>query len=95
VNFDSTGDGETFKCFTHDDAQQYASAAAEKMGVEQTQPDDFDKETAEKWLALDKKKRKVLAKNEHPAKALKNEAAREAKKKQKESAAVSADEAKG
>jgi CRISPR-associated protein Csb1 len=94
VNFDGTADGETFKCFTHDDAKRYASVAAEKVGIEQTQPDDFDQETAEKWLALDKKKRKVLAKSEHPAKALKNEAAKEAKKKQKDSAPGSTGEAK-
>lgn len=42
--------------------------------------DSFDKETAEKWLAIDKKKRKTLAKTKHPAKAIADEEAAAAKK---------------
>jgi formylglycine-generating enzyme required for sulfatase activity len=45
-----------------------------------SEPDTFDKETAEKWLLIDKKKRKTIAKIKHPAQAIADEAAAAAKK---------------
>jgi CRISPR-associated protein Csb1 len=84
VSFDGTGDDVALKGFTHHEALQYAQAAAGRMKIEQPNPDEFDKETAEGWLGMDKKKRKVLAKSKHPARAIADEAAAVVKTKEKE-----------
>jgi CRISPR-associated protein Csb1 len=54
----------------HAAALQYAAAARQHMTFETSEPDQFDTETAEAWLAVDKKERKNLAKTMHPAAAL-------------------------
>lgn len=72
-----------FKAFTHQKALAFAKETIKPgTGVKISDPDSdtFDKETAEKWLAIDKKKRKTLAKTKHPAKAIADEAAAAAKK---------------
>ena len=56
---------------------------AEDFGVENPAPDQFDGETADKWLGIEKKKRKMLAKAKHPAKAIADEAAAPVKNKGK------------
>jgi CRISPR-associated protein Csb1 len=88
VSFDGTEDTTALKAFTHDEALNYAQAAAGSMTIEQPGPDEFDKETAEGWLGMDKKKRKLLAKSKHPARAIADEAAAAAKKKEKEAGAA-------
>lgn len=83
VSFDGNEDEETFKSFTHDEALTFAQAAAQQVGIEQPQPDVFDDQTAKKWLAIDRKRRKVLAKAKHPKHAIADEEAAAAKKKDK------------
>ena len=53
------------------------------MKFETPEPDEFDKETAEGWLSIDKKKRKARAKKSHPGKALADDAAAASKKRDK------------
>lgn len=72
VNFDGTEAPETID---HDIALAYATTAVQDMAIEVPTPDEFDKETAEAWLKIEKKKRKILAKTKHPAKAVADEAA--------------------
>lgn len=84
VNFDGTSDACVFKGFTHEKAKSFAldtiDATKGFAVVSPSDPDTFDKETAEAWLTIDKKKRKALAKAKHPAKAIADEAAAAAKK---------------
>ncbi len=84
VAFDGTEDREKFKGFTHGDALAYAKEAARVIKVEQPEPDAFDSEAAGKWLGIDRKRRKVLAKGKHPFKAVADEAAAAASRKVKE-----------
>jgi len=88
VKFDSTEDTEMLKGFTHEAALAFANETIEAIRIEELPSDDFDKETAEKWLAIEKKKRKSLAKAKHPARAIADEAAGAARKKERESAAL-------
>ncbi len=67
VNFDGT---ENSNKITHEIALQYAQFTAEEMSFDVSELDTFDKETAEAWLKIEKKKRKTLAKTKHPAKAI-------------------------
>jgi len=88
VSFDSTEDGAILRDFTHEQALAFANETISGMKIEQPDADTFDKRTAEKWLTIDKKKRKVLAKTKHPARAIADEeAAAAAREKQKEPAA--------
>lgn len=93
VNFDGTESDDLFRCFTHEDAFEFAKKAASVVGIEQPDPDAFDRKTAEKWLRVDKKKRKVLAKSKHPARAIQDEDAAAARGKE-EPAAAAEDETK-
>ena len=70
VNFNASEDTQRFKGFTHEDALTFATKSIKDVKIEQPSPDAFDTETAEKWLGLDKKKRKVLGKAKHPADAV-------------------------
>jgi len=84
-----------FKGFTHEQAISFASKTIDPNGngvklIACPDSDTFDTETANKWLAIDKKKRKTLAKTKHPAKAIADEAAAAAKKSAKEVAADAA-----
>ncbi len=55
----------------HDDALSYAEEQAIKFEVKsRDETDEFDKETAEAWLKLDKKTRKTQSKKYHPKKAI-------------------------
>lgn len=72
VNFDGA---DTPMMIDHDIALAYATAAVRDMTFEVSEPDQFDKETAEAWLKIEKKKRKTLAKTKHPARAVADEAA--------------------
>lgn len=78
VNFDGT---EASEEIDHEAVLTYAESAAREMKVETPESDEFDKETAEGWLSIEKKKRKALAKKSHPGKALADEAAAASKKK--------------
>jgi len=87
VYFDGKEDTPPFKDFTHDAAISFAMGTIKEANngvkvISPPGPDTFDKETAEKWLAIDKKKRKTLAKTKHPARAIADEAAASAKKKE-------------
>jgi len=68
---------------SHADALSYVEKAVQKITFETAEPDDFDKATAEAWLKIEKKKRKILAKTKHPAKAIADEVEAAAKKKDK------------
>lgn len=78
VNFDGTEASETID---HNVALAYAESAVLAMKFEVAETVEFDKETAEGWLGIEKKKRKALAKKKHPGKALADEAAEASKKK--------------
>jgi CRISPR-associated protein Csb1 len=80
VNFDGTDAPETID---HDIAFTYAASAAQEMKLETPEPDEFDKETAEAWLKIEKKKRRTLAKTKHPGKAVADESAVASRKKDK------------
>jgi CRISPR-associated protein Csb1 len=80
VRFDGTDDPLTIG---HDVALSYATLAAQGVTFVPSGSAAFDKETAEAWLKIEKKKRKVLAKTKHPAKAVSDEAASTSKKKDK------------
>ncbi len=87
VRFDAREEVSPFADFTHDVAVSFAQETikASNDGVKvisPSEPDIFDTETADKWLAIDKKVRKKLAKTKHPAKAIADEAAAAEKKKQ-------------
>jgi len=89
VSFDGTEDPSPFKDFTHDAAIAFAQETVKESnhGLKVISPadsDTFDKETVEQWLAIEKKKRKTLAKTKHPAKAIADEAAAAAAAKKKE-----------
>jgi CRISPR-associated protein Csb1 len=81
VNFDSTENPVTID---HSTVLEYANSAAKNITFETPKPDEFDKETADAWLKIEKKERKKLAKTMHPAQALagkqKKQAVKEAKK---------------
>lgn len=81
VKFDGTDEAETIN---HGVALEFARFAARGMKLETTKPDEFDTETAEAWLKIEKKKRKTLAKTKHPAKAVADESAAASKKKDKD-----------
>jgi hypothetical protein len=91
----ATDDLSMFKSFTHEKALAFALETIKPgIGVTISNPesDAFDKETADRWLVLDKKKRKALAKTMHPARAIADEAATAAnakKEKGKKGEAVS------
>jgi CRISPR-associated protein Csb1 len=70
VKFNATEDKQMFTGFTHQEALDFANATIRDVKIEQPEPDTFDKETAEKWLGIEKKKRKVLAKTKHPSDAV-------------------------
>src|SRR6266511_2113858 len=82
VEFDGTERAETI---THQGAVAYALCATPPIYsyVDQLSQAlsemyghfEFDKETAEAWLKIEKKKRKALAKKKHPAKAIADERA--------------------
>lgn len=65
---------------THAQALSFAELAVKHVTFEILQPDQFDTETAEAWLKIDKKKRKTIAKKKHPAQAIADEAAAVEKK---------------
>lgn len=83
VHFD--GSEKVFEKFTHELAMAFARATTlGNEGIEIVSPSDadaFDKETAERWLAIEKKKRKTLAKTKHPAAAIAETTAASAMKK--------------
>jgi len=78
VGFDGT---ETFETIDHLMALNYATSAAQNMRFDTPESDEFDKETAEAWLKIEKKKRKMLAKTKHPKKAVVDESSAAARKK--------------
>lgn len=85
VYFDGKEETSPFKDFTHAAALSFAQETVkqENGGIRvnsPAEPDTFDKETAEQWLAIEKKKRKLLAKTKHPAAAIADEVASAAKK---------------
>jgi|SRR5579863_8953215 len=84
VNFNGTDDASVFEDFTHKKALSFAEETIKQSngGVIVASPDSdaFDKETADRWLVIEKKKRKTLSKTKHPAKAIAEETAAEAKK---------------
>jgi CRISPR-associated protein Csb1 len=83
TEINGTDDTSIFKAFTHQKALAFAMETIKPgTGVSISHPDAdaFDKDTAEKWLAIDKKKRKALAKTKHPAKAIADEAVAATKK---------------
>jgi CRISPR-associated protein Csb1 len=63
---------------THNQAIAYTQLAVTNVSFESVGAAEFDKQTAEAWLAIDKKRRKTLAKKSHPAKAV-EEAAKSTK----------------
>lgn len=71
VTFSGTEDTETI---SHDVALAYAQDAAKGMTLDSPEANAFDKELAEAWLKIEKKKRKTLAKTKHPAQAVADEA---------------------
>jgi CRISPR-associated protein Csb1 len=80
VNFDGT---EAPATIDHDTALEYAIVALQGVPFEKSEPDEFDKETAEAWLKIEKKKRKKLAKTKHPRQAVAEESAAASTKKVK------------
>jgi CRISPR-associated protein Csb1 len=80
VNFNGT---EITEAISHDNAIQYAQAAKQGLKFDTPEPDTFDKETAEAWLKIEKRKRKALAKTKHPAQAVADEAKAATKQKSK------------
>lgn len=81
VTFSGTENTETI---SHDIALAFAQAAVQNMTFDAPEPDQFDKNTAEAWLKIEKKKRKSLAKTKHPAQAVADEAKPATKQKSKE-----------
>lgn len=73
ANFDGTDKPENIP---HELALAYAKKVS--ISIEITKPnerDTFDRDTAEAWLKIDKKKRKTLAKTKHPSKAVSDQPA--------------------
>jgi CRISPR-associated protein Csb1 len=89
VHFDASQHAITIN---HDDALRFATAAVQNFPLEPVEPDQFDKETADAWLKIEKKKRKTVAKTKHPAKGVADEAAAAAKKKEKRKESTAADQ---
>lgn len=81
VNFSGTENTETI---SHDIALAFAQAAVKSISLETSEADQFDKDTAEAWLKIEKKKRKTLAKTKHPAQAVTDEAKAATKQRNKE-----------
>lgn len=54
----------------HKDALAFAAAARQNFPSETAEPDQFDTETVDAWLKIEKKKRKSIAKTKHPAAAV-------------------------
>lgn len=75
VNFDSTDS--SFE-LSHHEALEFAKIAVQGVSFEDLGTDQFDKTTVEAWLAIDKKKRKALAKKKHPSQAIAENAQSEA-----------------
>jgi len=94
VKFDSTEDAEILRGFTHDVALAYAQETVKGIHLNKGIADTFDEITAEKWLAIDKKERKKLAKTKHPAKALADKATASATKEADTSASLDPKDAK-
>jgi hypothetical protein len=67
VQFDGT---EEPAPLTHEKALAYAKETASFVTFETSQPDEFDKDTVEAWLNIEKKERKTLAKTMHPTEAV-------------------------
>ncbi len=80
VNFDGA---ESHVTLSHSQALAYAKLAVKDVSFGTTRPDQFDKQTAQTWLKIDKKRRRTLAKTKHPSKAIADEAAAAAKKRAK------------
>jgi CRISPR-associated protein Csb1 len=84
VHFTGSEEPGVLKSFNHEIALKFAYATtSQDDGVKVNSPaiaDPFDRETAEKWLAIDKKKRKLIAKTKHPSAAVAEEAAAPKKK---------------
>lgn len=81
VEFNGT---ETPVELTHNQAIAYTQLAVANVSFEFVGAAEFDKQTAEAWLTIDKKRRKTLAKKSHPAKAVGEEAAKAKTKAAKE-----------
>jgi CRISPR-associated protein Csb1 len=81
VDFDGT---EAAVPVTHEQAMEYAKLVVSKIQFDSVGDAEFDKELGEAWLKVDKKRRKILAKKNHPAKALAEEASKANKKSSKE-----------
>jgi CRISPR-associated protein Csb1 len=81
VEFNGT---ENIETISHDIALAFAQAAVQNITFDALEPDQFDKDTAEAWLKIEKKKRKTLAKAKHPARAVADEAKATTKHKAKE-----------
>jgi len=81
INFNGM---ETIEEIGHDIAVAYAKTAVQSMTFDTPEPDQFDKDTAEAWLKIEKKKRKTLAKTKHPAQAVADEAKAARNQKSKE-----------
>ncbi len=84
VDFNGT---ETPVELTHNQAIAYTQLAVDKVSFEPVGAVEFDKQTAEAWLTIDKKRRKTLAKKSHPANAVVEEATKARTKSAKESKA--------
>jgi hypothetical protein len=85
VNFDGTEtvfDGKEGRpaALSHADTLEYAKGARNGVTFEALEVDEFDKDTAEAWLKIDKKKRKTLAKTKHPKQAVADESVAASKK---------------
>lgn len=74
---------ENIEKINHDIAVAYAQTAAQSVTFDTPEPVQFDKDTAEAWLKIEKKKRKTLAKTKHPAQAVADEAKAATKQKAK------------
>lgn len=81
VDFNGSENPETIG---HGIALLFAQAAVENMTFDAPELDQFDKDTAEAWLKIEKKKRKTLAKTKHPSQAVVEEAKAAKKQKVKE-----------
>jgi CRISPR-associated protein Csb1 len=62
---------------SHDGALAYATLAAQNINVDNPEEVNFDQETADAWLKLEKKERKNLAKTLHPTAALEKRRAKQ------------------
>lgn len=64
----------------HEDALHYAKLARDDFPCHADVSDQFDNQTAEAWLRIDKKKRKTIAKTRHPSQAIGDEGGAKQKK---------------